>query len=52
MRADVVGRAAFSMRSSAISTAAGSAPAARIICIDSRTEVPAEITSSTITTLP
>src|SRR5438067_1314613 len=38
------------MRSSAISTAQGVAPASRIISTDSRTEVPAEITSSTITT--
>ena len=43
---------AFSCRSSAIATACGVAPAARIAAIDSRTAVPADITSSTISTRP
>jgi hypothetical protein len=43
---------AFSWRSSAIVTAQGVAPAARIMAIDSRTDVPAEITSSMISTRP
>ncbi len=41
-----------SWRSSAIAMPAGSAPAARMVPIDSRTEVPAEMTSSMISTLP
>ena len=43
---------AFSWRSSAMVTPQGVAPAALIIAIDSRTEVPAEITSSMISTRP
>jgi len=43
---------ARSIRSSAISTAAGDAPAPRISSTDSRTDVPAVITSSTMTTDP
>ena len=41
-----------SIRSSAISTPAGVAPCARIRSTDSRTDVPAEMTSSTISTRP
>ena len=41
-----------SMRSSAISTPAGLAPAAPISSTDSRIDVPAVMTSSTITTRP
>ena len=41
-----------SMRSRAITTADGVAPWARMISTDSRTEVPAEITSSRIATRP
>ena len=40
------------MRSRAMTTPAGVAPPARISSTDSRTEVPAEITSSTINTRP
>ena len=43
---------AISWRSSAMATACGVAPAAWMRAIDSRTAVPAEITSSTISTRP
>ena len=43
---------ALSCRSSAMATPQGVAPAAWIIAIDSRTEVPAEITSSITSTRP
>jgi hypothetical protein len=42
----------FSCRSSAMATACGVAPAASMAAIDSRTAVPADITSSTISTRP